>query len=197
MATSDIPIELRTASEDDLKSMKLFSADAIKRIIKQQQDIERFDYDFLAGLPSKPKQKMSADKWRREAQDGRFVDFETALEAGDMSRFPDPSSIPKQVTLDTILTEIRSIRDDLFTVNERLDKIEEQQRTQYRDTDEYVDPDMFGASARPKYNPAPRIKTSGKFEENADVYDDQMFGFGRYVPQHNQGPQIDDTSDHT
>ena len=64
MATSDIPIELRTASEDDLKSMKLFSAEAIKRIIKQQQDIERFDYDFLAGLPSNPKQKMSADDWR-------------------------------------------------------------------------------------------------------------------------------------
>ena len=57
MATSDMPIELRTASEDDLKSMKLFSTNAVKRIIKQQQDIERFDYDFLAGLPSKPKQK--------------------------------------------------------------------------------------------------------------------------------------------
>ena len=56
---------------------------------------------------------------------------------------------------------------------------------------------MFGASARPKFNPAPRIKTSPNFEENADVYDDQMFGFGRYVPQHYQGPQIDDTSDHT
>ena len=104
---------------------------------------------------------------------------------------------PKQVTLDTILKEIRSIRDDLVTVNERLDKMEEQQRTQYRDTDEYVDPDMFGASARPKSNHAPRIKTSPNFEENADVYDDQMFGFGRYVPQHYQGPQIDDTSDHT
>ena len=51
MATSDIPIELRTASEDDLKSMKLFSADAIKRIIKQQQDIERFDYDFWPAYP--------------------------------------------------------------------------------------------------------------------------------------------------
>ena len=49
MATSDIPIELRTASEDDLKSMKLVSSDAVKRIIKQQLDIERFDYDFLAG----------------------------------------------------------------------------------------------------------------------------------------------------
>ena len=114
-----------------------------------------------------------------------------------MSRFPDPSSPPQQVTLDTILTEIRSIRDDLVTVNERLDKIEEQQRTQYRDTDEYVDPDMFGASTRRKSNPAPRIKTSGKFEENSDVYDQQMFGFGRYVPQHYQGPPIYDTSDHT
>ena len=198
MATSYIPIELRTAS--DLKSMKLFSADAIKRIIKQQQGIQRFDYDFLAGLPGKPKQKNSAEEWRREAQDGRFVDLETALEPGDMSRFPDPSSTPKQVTLDTILTEIRSIRDDLVTINERLDKhdkdITQLMQTQHRDTDEYVDPDMFGASARPKSNPAPRIKTSGKFEENSDVYDDQMFGFGRYVPQHYQGPQIDDTSDH-
>ena len=77
MATSDIPIELRTASEDDLKSMKLFSA---TRIIKQQQDIERFDYDFLAGLPSKPKQKMSADDWRVLAQVGRIFDLETVLE---------------------------------------------------------------------------------------------------------------------
>ena len=118
-----------------------------------------------------------------------------------MSRFPDPSSTPKQVTLDTILTEIRSIRDDLVTINERLDKhdkdITQLMQTQHRDTDEYVDPDMFGASARPKSNPAPRIKTSGKFEENSGVYDDQMFGFGRYVPQHYQGSQIDDTSDHT
>ena len=73
---------------------------------------------------------MSAEEWRREAQEGRIVDLETALEAGDMSRFPDPSSTPKQVTLDTILKEIRSIRNDLVTVNERLDKIEEQQRTQ-------------------------------------------------------------------
>ena len=49
-------------------------------------------------------------------------------------------------------------------------------QTQHRDTDEYVDPDMYGASARPKSNPAPRIKTS---------------------PQHYPGPQTDDTIDHT
>ena len=29
------------------------------------------------------------------------------------------------------------------------------------------------------------------------MYDDQMFGFGRDVPQQYQGPQPDDTSDHT
>ena len=194
MATSDIPIEVRTASDDELRSMTFFSSDAIKRRVKQQQDIERFDYDFLAGLPSKPKQNISAEEWRREAQEGRIVDLQTTLEPGDMSRFFDPSSTPKQVNLDTILKEIRSIRDDLVTVNERLDKIEKQQRTQYRDTD---DTDMFGASAKPKSNPAPRIKTSPNFEENADIYDDQMFGFGRYVPQHYQGPQTDNTSDHT
>jgi len=197
MATSEIPIELRTASEDELKSMKLFSADGIKRIIKQQQDIERFDYDFLAGLPSKPKQKMSADDWRIVAQEGRIFDLETVLEPDETPRSPDPSSTPTQVTLETILKEIRSIRDDLVTVNERMDKVENQLQTRHRDTDDYIGPDMFGASARPKSNPAPRIKTSPNFEENADIYDDQMFGFGRYVPQHYQGPQIDDTSDHT
>ena len=118
-----------------------------------------------------------------------------------MSRFHDPSSTPKQVTLDTILTEIRSIRDDLVTINERLNKhdkdITQLIQTQHRDTDEYVVPDMLGASAKPKSNPAPRIKTSPNFEESGDIYDAQMFGFGRYVPQHYQGPQIDDTSDHT
>ena len=56
---------------------------------------------------------------------------------------------------------------------------------------------MFSASARPKSNPPPRFKTSPNFEESADIYDDQMFGFGRYVPQQYQGPQTDDTSDHT
>ena len=70
-------------------------------------------------------------------------------------------------------------------------------QTTHRDTDEYIDPDSFGASARPKSNPAPRFKTSPNFDENADIYDDQMFGFERYVPQYYQGPQTDDTSDHT
>ena len=70
-------------------------------------------------------------------------------------------------------------------------------QTIHRDTYEYVDPDMFSASARPKSNPPPRFKTSPNFEESADIYDDQMFGFGRHVPQQYQGPQTDDTSDHT
>ena len=56
---------------------------------------------------------------------------------------------------------------------------------------------MFGASARPKSNPAPRFKTSPNFDESAEIYDDQMFALGRYVPQQYQGPQTDDTSDHT
>ena len=95
----------------------------------------------------------------------------SALEPGDRSRFPGPCSTQMQVTLDVILKEIRSI-------NERLDKhdkdITQLMQAQHRDNDE-----------------------NNNFEENADVYDDQMFGFGRYVPQHYQGPQIDDTSDHT
>ena len=99
-----------------------------------------------------------------------------------------------QVTLDVILKEIRSI-------NERLDKhdkdITQLMQTQHRDTDEYVDPDMFGASARPISNPASRIITSPNFEENADIYDDQMFECGRYVPQHYPDPQTDNTIDHT
>ena len=70
-------------------------------------------------------------------------------------------------------------------------------QTTHRDTDEYVDPDMFSASARPKSNPPPRFKTSPNFDDIADIYDNQMFGFGRYVPQHYQGLQTDDTSDHT
>ena len=56
---------------------------------------------------------------------------------------------------------------------------------------------MFGASARPKSNATPRFKTSPNFYESADTYDDQMFGFGSYVPQQYQVPQTDDTSDHT
>ena len=56
---------------------------------------------------------------------------------------------------------------------------------------------MFGATARPKFKPAPRFKTSSNFDESADIYDDQMSGFGRYVPQHYQDPQTGDTSDHT
>ena len=37
----------------------------------------------------------------------------------------------------------------------------------------------------------------GESLARTQIYDDHMFGFGRYVPQHYQGPQIDDTSDHT
>ena len=118
-------------------------------------------------------------------------------------RSPNPSSTPKQVTLDVILNEICSIRDELVTVNERLDKVEDQLQSTQRDTDKYVDPDMLGASAKLKSNPSSRFKTSPNFEETpnfeegADIYDYQMFGFRRYVPQQYQGPQTDDTRDHT
>ena len=78
MATSDIPIDITTASGVDLKFMKLYSSDTIKRIIKQQQDFERFDYDFVTVLPTKPKE-MSADEWRRDAQEGCVVDLERSV----------------------------------------------------------------------------------------------------------------------
>ena len=81
----------------------------IKRIIKQQQGIERFDYDYLAGLPSKPKRKMSVDEWRREARERRIVDLETALEPGDKSRFPGLPSTPTQGILVEIMTAIRAL----------------------------------------------------------------------------------------
>ena len=111
-----------------------------------------------------------------------------------MSRFPGLPSTTTEVTLVEIMNAIRALE----TKVDKHDKyITHQMQTTHGDTDEYIDPDMFGASARPKYNPALRIKTSPNFEENTEVYDDQMFGFGRYVPQHYQGPQLDDTSDHT
>ena len=128
---------------------------------------------------------------------GRIVDLEAALEPGDKSRFPGPPSTPTEVSLVEIMNAIRSIETKVDHLTERMDTIEDQLQTVHRDTDEYVDPDMFGASARPKSNPAPRIKTSPNFEENVDIYDNQMFGFGRYVPQHYKGPQTDDTRDHT
>ena len=101
------------------------------------------------------KQKISADNWRIVAQEGRIFDLETVLESDKTPR--SPFSTPVQVTFEVIIKEIRSI-------NERLDKhdkdIAHAMQTQHRDTD---DIDMFGASARPKFNPAPRIKTSPYF----------------------------------
>ena len=60
--------------------------------------------NVLAGLPSKPITKMSAGKWRREAQEGRSVDLETALAPGGKSRFPGPPSTSTQVTLVEIMS---------------------------------------------------------------------------------------------
>ena len=122
---------------------------------------------------------MSADDWRIVAQEGRIFDLKTVLEPDKTPRAHDPSSTPIQVTLDVILKEIRSIRDELVTFNERLDKHDKDithlmlcVSFTHRDIDEYVDPDMFGASARPKSNPPPRFKTSPNFDESADIYED-------------------------
>ena len=125
---------------------------------------------------------------------GRIVDVETILEPDKTPRSPDPSSTSIQVTLDVILKQTCSITERVYTHDEYTTT--HLMQTTHRNTDEYVDPDMFGASARPKSNPAPRFKTSPNFDENADIYDDQMFGFGKYVHQHYQGPQTDDTRDH-
>ena len=118
-----------------------------------------------------------------------------------MSCFPGPPYTPTEVTLVEIMNALRALETKVDHLTERVDKhdkyITHQMQTTHRDTDEYIDPDMFGASARPKSNPVTRIKTSPNFEENPDIYNDQMFGFGRYVPQLYQGPQIDDTIDHT
>ena len=57
----------------------------------------------------------------------------------------------------------------------------------YKDTDEYADSEMFVAVTRAKYNPAPIVKTSPNFDENANIYDDQACGFGKCVAQHYQG----------
>ena len=148
MATSDIPIDITTASDGDLKFMKLYSSDTIKRIIKQQQDFERFDYDFVTGLPTKPKE-MSADEWRRDAQEG----------LGDETRFPGPPR-PTKGTLVEIVNAIRTleakVEQDKYMTHLR--------QTTYRDIDKYVNPDMFGATARPKSNHVPIFKTSSNFD---------------------------------
>ena len=132
---------------------------------------------------------------------GRIVDLETALEPGDKSRFPGPPSTPTQGTLIEIMNAICALEAKVDHLTERVDKHEKYiahlMQTTHRDTDEYVDPDIFGASTRQKCNPAPRFKTSPNFDESADIYDEQMFSFVRYVSQHYQGPQTDDTSVHT
>ena len=71
---------------------------------------------------------------------GRIVDVETVLEPNETSRPPDPilSEIPK---------EIRSMPEEFVIVNERLDKLEDQQRTRHRDTNKHAYTDMFCASA--------------------------------------------------
>ena len=84
------------------------------------------------------------------------------------------------------MNAIRTLETKVDHLTEKVEKhdkyITHLMQTTHRDTDEYVDPDMFGASARPKSNPPSRFKTSPNFEESVDIYDDQMFRFGRYVP---------------
>ena len=105
---------------------------------------------------------MSADEWRRGAQEGRVVDLGTALEPGDKSRFPGPPSTPTQGTLVEIMNAIRTLEARIDHLTERVDKhdkyITHLIQTTQRDTDEFVDPDMFGASARPKTNLPPYSK---------------------------------------
>jgi len=67
-------------------------------------------------------------------------------------------------------------------VCDHLNKVEDQPETQHRDTDEHADTDVFGASARPKSNPAPWFITSPNFYESSDIYDDKMFGFWDVYP---------------
>ena len=95
---------------------------------------------------------MSPEEWRREAQEGRIDDLETALEPGEKSRFPGPPSTSTQVTLVEIMNAIRTLE----TKVDKHDKyITHLMQTTHKNADEYVDPDMFGASARPKSNPPP------------------------------------------
>ena len=56
----------------------------------------------------------------------------------------------------------------------------------HKDTDEYVDPDMFGFSARPKSNPPPDSKHHLISRKVLTYMTTKMFGFGRYVPQQTQ-----------
>ena len=71
---------------------------------------------------------------------GRFVDLEMVMETHETPRSRDP-------VLADIIKEIRSMRQEFGIVNERLNKLEEQQRTQHRDTNKHAVTDMFGASA--------------------------------------------------
>ena len=69
-----------------------------------------------------------------------------------------------------IMNAIRTLDATINQLTATLDKHDKYttqlKQTTYRDTDEYVDPDMFGANARPKYNPAPIFKTSTNFDES-------------------------------
>ena len=81
------------------------------------------------------------------------------------------------------MNAIRTLEAKVDHVSETVDKqdkyITHLRQTTHRDTDKYVDPDMFGASVRLKSNPTPRFKTSSNFDESAGIYNDQMLGFGR------------------
>ena len=71
---------------------------------------------------------------------GRIFDLAMVLEPDETPRSFDP-------ILAEILKEIRSMREEFVIVNERRGKLEEQQRTQHRETVEHADTDMFGARA--------------------------------------------------
>jgi len=112
--------------------------------------------------------KKTGNEWRNEAQEGHVVDLDTALGPGDKSRFPGPPSTPTQAAHVELMHVMRILEGKTNGLTETLDNVKLRLgkhdkeiiklKQTYRDTDENADSDMFGASARPTYNPSPYSK---------------------------------------
>ena len=110
----------------------------------------------------------------------------------------DGAGVSEQVSFPWSTLHTNTLEAKIYYLTEKLYKLDKDitqlKQMTHRDTDEYVDPDMFGASAIPKYNPTASFKTSPNFDESGNTYGDLTFGFGKYISQHDKGSQTGDTS---
>ena len=100
-------------------------------------------------------------------------------------RLGDGTGASGQVSFPWSTIHTNKFEAKIYHLTETLDKHDKDITQQKNnDTGDYVDPDMFGASAIAKYNPTPIFKRSPNFDESGNTYDDVTFGFGKHIPQH-------------